>query len=211
MTLTRPDPFWFLEKVTADCRTVLDVGCGRNSPVRILKNKNMIGIDGFLPYIIENKNNPGHKDYILCDVRHLCVKEKSVDCVVAFELIEHLTRHDGIELMKNMENAAKKKIIISTPNGWLEQNEFDGNKLQHHKSAWEIEDFKEYGYNVFGINGIKWFKGRIQISNETGASNSKLNFIGLLKNIASLLLRRVVFYFPFTTSGLLAIKNKKPE
>lgn len=209
MSLKRPEPFWFLENLTTDCETLLDIGCGRDSPVKIVKNKKTVGVDGFLPYIIQSKNNSIHTDYVLCDVRHLCFKEKSVDCAAAFELIEHLTREEGIELVKNMEHVAKRNIVLSTPNGWLEQDEFDGNKLQHHKSSWVSEDFKELGYTVFGINGMKLFRGRVQTSCAGVGSKSKLNFLNLLLNFASTILRRVVFYFPSTTSGLLAVKIAK--
>ncbi len=208
MSLSQPEPFWFFENLTADCETILDIGCGRNSPLKILKNKKTIGVDGFVPYIIQSKNNSIHKEYILCDVRYLCFKEKSVDCAIAFELIEHLTREEGIELIRNMENMAKKKIILSTPNGWLEQDEFDGNKMQHHKSSWITGDFKKSGYAVFGINGLKLFRGRVQTCNETDGSNSNISIKGLLLNFASLVLSRVFFYFPSATSGLLAIKIK---
>jgi hypothetical protein len=54
-----------------------------------------------------------------------------------------------------MENVAKKKIIIFTPNGFLRQDEYDGDKLQIHKSGWTVDEFKKLGYEVKGINGWK--------------------------------------------------------
>ena len=58
-----------------------------------------------------------------------------------------------------MEKIARKKIIIFTPNGFLRQEEHDNNPWQVHKSGWNINEMKSLGYNVIGINGLKFLKG----------------------------------------------------
>lgn len=83
----------------------------------------------------------------------------SFDCVLASDLIEHLTKEDGIRLIEVMEKIAKNKVIIFTPNGFLPQREHDNNPWQVHKSGWTVKEMKERGYKVIGINGWKPLKG----------------------------------------------------
>ena len=46
-----------IEKHLKDCKTILDVGCGNNSPIGLLEEKyNTIGVDAYKPSIEESKN-----------------------------------------------------------------------------------------------------------------------------------------------------------
>ena len=58
------------------------------------------------------------------------------------EVIEHLEKEEAIRLIEDMEKIARKKIIITTPVGFLENYEADGNLYQTHKSGFYPEDFK---------------------------------------------------------------------
>lgn len=152
-----------LEKEVLGCDSLLDVGCGFESPIRGFssKIKHTVGVD-FYEYAIERSKKAGiHNDYVVADVLQLdsCFGEKSFDCVVASDLIEHLKKEDGYRLIRMMEKIARKKVIIFTPNGFLPQREFDGNELQVHISGWEIEEMKKMGFRVVGINGLKFFRG----------------------------------------------------
>ncbi|MBU4242294.1 MAG: SAM-dependent methyltransferase, partial [Nanoarchaeota archaeon] len=79
----------------------------------------------------------------------------SFDCVLASDLIEHLTKEEGNKLIKMMEKIAKKRVIIFTPNGFLPQGEFNKNPWQVHKTGWTVEEMQKKGYKIIGINGIK--------------------------------------------------------
>jgi hypothetical protein len=78
---------------------------------------------------------------------------KSFDCVLALDLIEHLEKEEGFQLISMMEKIATKRVIIFTPNGLLPQQEFGGNRLQIHKSGWSVEEMREKGFRVIGILG----------------------------------------------------------
>ncbi len=86
-------------------------------------------------------------------------KEKSFDCVIALDIIEHLNKKDGLRLLELMEKIAIKKVIIFTPNGFLPQGAYDKNKFHVHKSGWTYNEMKKYSYNVIGINGFKHLRG----------------------------------------------------
>lgn len=157
-----PDLVKELEKELKGCKSVLDVGCGSNSPIRFFsKNIYSEGMDIFLPSIEKSREKKIHNRYHQTNVLDIGKKFKkdSFDCVVALDLIEHLEKSDGLRLIKEMENIARNKIIILTPNGFLPHEEYDGNKYEAHKSGWNEKEMKDLGYKVTGINGIKFLRG----------------------------------------------------
>ncbi len=158
------DSFYYknLERLLEDCSTVLDVGCGSNSPiVNIRRHFYSEGIDIFPKSIKESKKNKIHDKYKIGDVLKLedYYKKKSFDAVIALDLVEHMEKKDSLELIKAMERIAKKKVIILTPNGFYHQDQLDGNPYQTHKSKWELKDFKRLGYKVYGLRGLKFLRG----------------------------------------------------
>lgn len=149
---------WEIEKNLNGCKSLLDVGCGDNSPIRLLINSyNATGLDGHKPSINLSKKNGLHSEYIQGDINKLdkLVKEKSFDAVIALDVIEHLKKEDGFKLLENMEGIANKKVILVTPNGFVPQYS-SKNKLQQHLSGWNIADFEKKGYKVQGIYGTRF-------------------------------------------------------
>lgn len=155
--LVVPDLHEMLRREFIDCDSILDLGCGRLSPiVPFTKGKYTVGVEKFLPYLKHAKKNKTHTKLLSLDVRSVYkkFKPKSFDCVVALDLIEHLPKKDGIIFRKHMEEIAKKKVIIFTPNGFLPQKPYDNNKFQEHVSAWNVQEMRKQGYRVYGINGM---------------------------------------------------------
>lgn len=158
------DSFYYkiLEKELSGVKTVLDVGCGSNSPLaRIKKNFYSVGVDAFEPSIKKSKREKIHDEYKLCDVLKISkhFKKKSFDVVVALDLIEHLEKKEGLHLLEQMELLARKKIILMTPNGFVSQHPIEDNPYQIHKSGWGISDFKKMQYRIYGIRGFKFIRG----------------------------------------------------
>jgi hypothetical protein len=83
----------------------------------------------------------------------------SFDAVVAFDLIEHLGRDEGLALLAMMERMARSRVVVFTPNGYLPQEPRDGNPLQAHRSGWTAEDFRRLGYDVHGVHGLRHLRG----------------------------------------------------
>ena len=81
--------------------------------------------------------------------------EKSVDVVVLIELIEHLEPSEGEDLLRRAGSWARKKVIITTPNGFLPQGEIHGNPWQVHRSGWTIDNFQLHGMRVYGLAGYR--------------------------------------------------------
>ncbi len=148
-----------------NCKTLLDIGCGKNSPIHKFSKKMdyTIGVDAFEPAIEESRKLKIHNEYKVMECKDTdnAFQENSFDCVCALDLIEHLSKKDGLKLIDSMERIARKKVIIFTPNGFLFQGIHDNNPLQPHLSGWEVDEMKDKGYRVIGIGGLKLLKGEV--------------------------------------------------
>jgi len=151
-----------LKKLMSGCNSLLDVGCGSNSPIKYIKNKPYsVGVDGFGPSLQKSKEQKIHDKYIKININKLDekIKQKSYDCVLASDVIEHFEKKQANELLKKMEKIAKKKVIIFTPNGFIPQGRFERNPWQIHKSGWNQKEMIEKGYSVIGFSGLKKLRG----------------------------------------------------
>jgi hypothetical protein len=153
-------PPWtdYLKRELSDCEMLLDLGCGKNSPVQYVPVSYSLGVELFKPYLEESKRKGIHSDYILADIRKVEFKENSFDAVCCLGVLEHLSAKDGRELIKRAQRWSKRKVIVCTPNGFVEQSGYDGNPLQVHKSGWTLVELKSLGFRVHGLSGWKILK-----------------------------------------------------
>lgn len=193
-----PQFYDYLKKELRGCESVLDLGCGRSSPLRYCSVSYSVGVELFEPYLEESKKMKIHNEYILADIIKVKFKPKSFDCILALDVLEHLTKKEGLSLIKKMENIARKKIIIFTPNGFLRQDEYDGDKLQIHKSGWTVDELKKLGYKVKGINGWKPLR----------KEKAEFKFRPKIMNLPlSDLTQKITYHYPKLAFQLLAVKK----
>jgi hypothetical protein len=83
----------------------------------------------------------------------------SFDVALACDLLEHLDREAGLQLLILMELVARQRVVILTPNGFVPQGETWSNPLQVHRSGWTVDDMRRLGYTVEGVNGLRIFRG----------------------------------------------------
>lgn len=181
--------------------SVLDLGCGGHSPLANIKKKRLlVGVDIFKSSINKSKKKKIHDKYIVGDVLNIdkYFKRKSFDAIVALDLIEHLRKNEGLKLLKKMDLIAKKKIIILTPNGFTNQDPYEDNPYQVHKSGWTSGEFRQLGYKVYGMRGLKFVRG------ESASIKYKPWFFwGLISTISQFL----VYCFPKFAYQIFAIKE----
>jgi SAM-dependent methyltransferase len=189
------------KEVLGQCRTVLDLGCGKNSPLKFFSDEldHSLGVDNFLPYIEESNDLKIHSSYINEDILNACKKleSNSFDCVLALDVIEHFDKTTGLMLIAEMERIAKKCIVIYTPNGFLCQHIYDDNVGQMHLSGWTAGEFRSFGFKVYGMSGMKYLR------TEFGEIKYRPKFFW--SKIASLT-QILAYFFPTFSFQLLCVK-----
>ena len=91
--------------------TILDLGCGKDSPIKDISCSFSVGVDIDKNYLGESKERETHSEYIEMDLTNLNIKEllklnqnKKYDVVLFWGVIEHIKKRDGWKILKQMEN-----------------------------------------------------------------------------------------------------------
>lgn len=197
--------YTLLRREVAGYGSLLDVGCGFHSPVRRFRDAVpvRVGIDGFRPAIEASRAAGIHTHYVEADVRSLGqhFPPRSFDVVLASDLIEHLTKEDGLALLAAMERIARHKVIVFTPNGFVPQTAYQSNELQEHLSGWEPGEMRLRGYRVVGVNGWK------PIFGERAQIRWRPKWVGRL---AAALSRPIIYRRPELAFQILCVKTVGP-
>ena len=158
-----PTHVYVLKQELKDWESVLDLGYGPDSPLQYCSNvQHSVGVEAFQPYLEESKKKQIHSEYVSKNIRDLDFEENSFDAVIMLEVIEHLEEQEGLEVLKKLEKWARKKVIISTPNGFFPQKVVDNNPMKVHLSGWDIPKIKSFGFNRFkGLAGLKYLRAEI--------------------------------------------------
>ena len=145
------------------CTSVLDVGCGERSPLAFFANEipYRVGVDAHEGSIEKSRAANIHTAYVVSNVTEIGKRFSpgSFDCVLLLEVIEHLPREGGASLLAQCERIARKRVVASTPNGFVEQASTPENPFQAHISGWTTADFTVRGYEVTGVAGWKFLRG----------------------------------------------------
>jgi hypothetical protein len=83
-------------------------------------------------------------------------RPRCVDAVVALDVIEHLEKEQGLELLSQLEALARRRVILFTPNGFVPQPAEADNPWQEHRSGFTTDELLRLGYRVRGMYGL-WF------------------------------------------------------
>jgi len=181
-----PTTVFCLRKNLADCESVLDLGCGPSSPLQYCENiKYSVGVEAFQPYLKESKKRKIHTEYIEKEIEEVDFSKNSFDAVILIEVLEHLSEEEGYAILEKAQNWARKKILVSTPNGFVFQGERDGNPRQKHLSGWDLRKMKSLGFRCWGLAGFKFLHQAM----ETEVSGLESDFT------ASIRFRPKIFWF----------------
>jgi hypothetical protein len=149
-------------KAMQPVNTILDIGCGI-VPQRHVITKTHICCEPYKEYVDvllnERKFSRG-KAIVLNMGWEDAVKyfsPNSIDTVVLVDVIEHLEKDDGKDLLNKTIQLAKQQVVLFTPLGFMPQFHEDGKDAwglggadwQEHKSGWKPEDFEQDGWEFF--------------------------------------------------------------
>lgn len=177
--------------------TIVDLGCGKGvngfliRSSRYLQNAELIGIEANNDYIKFCKKFNLYDQITRHSLPKLPFKNKSVNLVLCTEVIEHLTRKEGLVLLNEIDRICQGRVIITTPNIFFET--MPGDPKDKHLSIWSIKDFKSRGYKVYGI-GLKmpllWGDKFLKI-----------------KQALYYFFTPISYLFPYISGSLIAIKD----
>jgi len=185
-----------IPKLLEGCESVLDLGCGRTSPLRFYKAKYSIGVDLFDPYLKRSQEERIHSEYILSDVTEVEFEPDSFDAVLCTEVLEHITKEKGRELIEKMKTWARKRVLITTTNGFCTQEVVDGNENQTHISGWSIDELTDLGFGLIGIRG--WIGLRKYYDSEK-------KVIKFIAERASDVTQKITYHFPKASHRVIGI------
>lgn len=131
---------------------VLDVGCGFGEWGFLMRTRKsgfpyIIGVDIWRSHLERLCPLKVYDELIQVEVPRIPLMKKSVDISLACEILEHLRKSVGRELMIELERLTKETIIFSSPLNYP-QEEIYSNPYERHVSEWFPEDFIRYGYET---------------------------------------------------------------
>lgn len=126
------------------CRETLEVPHGR-----YYKDQWQVRIDGVEAY--EGYRNPLH-DYVYDrvyyrDIRELIGQLPSYDVVLLIDVIEHMSKDEGLFLIKQIMQHTKKALLVSTPLQPSAQEQYMSNQYEAHRSRWTPLDFRAFDFS----------------------------------------------------------------
>lgn len=182
---------------------VLDLGCGKGVAGEVLNSKKIhefTGIDIYKPYLKVCKKKSYYKKLIIADITKAKIQEKSFDVVLLLQVIEHLDKEMAKSLIKKAIGTAKKCIIVSVPNGYCHQEEYDENVYHKHLSTWVASDLRKLGFTVYG-QGL-----RIIYGSESYGVDKGINWWQKIAVPLSIIIAPIIFFIPSLGAQLIAVK-----
>jgi len=71
------------------------------------------------------------------------MNEGHFDVVLAFDVIEHLPKHDGYKMLYQMDRVSSQEAFLFTPNGFIWQPPGLNNPFNAHVSKWTLSEFRQ--------------------------------------------------------------------
>ena len=162
ITWTHPFLYQLLQLIPINTNLLVDVGCGRGiigALMRIYRKPNrLVAIDGFEPSLAFCKKHDFYDEYFKVDLSRLPLpfSDGEFEIATCIEVIEHLPKQAGFKLMDELERVARK-VIVTTPKAFFNQDCYDGNPHQAHLSNWTIKEFADRGYEALSFESFGRF------------------------------------------------------
>ncbi|HTE75117.1 MAG TPA: methyltransferase domain-containing protein [Xanthobacteraceae bacterium] len=135
---------------------VLDIGCGIR-PMTFFRPRVHVCIEPHQEYVQILSQMSAHQPQLV--ILHTkasdivrALADQSVDSIFLIDVIEHLNKQEGLEILNQCRRIARRQIAVFTPFGFVPQDFDDaeadawglsGIDLQRHRSGWTPDDFGE--------------------------------------------------------------------
>jgi len=123
-------------------KRIIDIGPGIK-PVRFFKPDLHICVE---PSKVYAKILIEHGYDVLNTTADVALKVlEPVDSIFLLDVIEHMEKEKGLEVLELAKKSALKQVVVFTPNGFLEQTTdawgHGEDQWQTHRSGWKVSDF----------------------------------------------------------------------
>ena len=142
---------YILSLIPKDTESVLDIGTGSGIFGYILtKTRSIKKLDAIEPFaydlsIYNNVHIGTWSDFYELSKHN---RIDYFDVAVGLEVIEHMKKQDALEFLDKVKKIAKK-VIITTPFKFEEQDAYDGNEYQKHRSFITLKEFEHWDYKCW--------------------------------------------------------------
>jgi len=201
---------WIVRKsIGSNIKTVLDLGCGDGDFTKDISDESwkITGVELYNDSINRAKKQGVYEEVIKGDITNLpdVISRKKFDAVISIQVLEHLKKEIGEITLNKWERLANKKIIVSTPVGFINYDRVEiamkeENKLQKHLSGWQPEEFETRSYRVYG-QGLRLIYG------ENGLVRKIHPFFWPLLILVGYFFAPLVFFFPSIGAYMVAVKD----
>jgi len=126
--------------------SILDLGCGFGFHIPFPRAEYKVGVDIHEYSLKEAKKR--FDDVILADVRKLPVRLKYFKRITLMEVLEHLERDEGEELLQRLSGC---DVVLTTPldfYDWEFWCNFTGDSRPRHKSHWTAQGLRRFGFRI---------------------------------------------------------------
>jgi ubiquinone/menaquinone biosynthesis C-methylase UbiE len=151
-----------LQKDVDEEDRIIDVGCGIFMITDGISCKSILGIDIWTPYLDLKKDQFQTIKFDIANPNNFKIFiDNSYDVITCLDVIEHLEKDKGLALIKELKRIARKKVVIFTPEGFVEQSDGlagswgENNPIyQKHRSGWTTEELKSLGFETSLFNDV---------------------------------------------------------
>jgi len=129
---------------------VIDLGCGKGDRLFFIQkflNYQSFGVEIFDDYVQHAKSNGlfVYKEDIKSFLEKLDTYPPKKIAFVMIDVIEHFTDDDALFCINKMKEKGDT-IIMFTPEGQFNQDEYDGNSHQEHLSEWSKDKLEKLDF-----------------------------------------------------------------
>ena len=122
--------------------SVLDIGPGVGTYAKLLRGlpvSRVVGLEAWEPYVTTYRLHEHYDEVIVGDARTTDLP--AADVVILGDVVEHMTRDEGVELWRRCAEAARRAVYLSIPIVHYPQHEIEGNPYEVHvEEDWSHED-----------------------------------------------------------------------
>jgi hypothetical protein len=144
--------------------TVLDIGCGIR-PQQYITPEQLICVEPHPEYVELLKENLKDSSSVIIPLDAIQalagMPDRSIDSIFLIDVIEHMEKEVGAQVLLECERVARQQVIIFTPLGFMPQEvhagavdgwNLHGGEWQDHKSGWYPEEFP--GWDIIGCKHL---------------------------------------------------------